>query len=353
MILIDFIQKMPKAELHVHLEGSIRPETLLTLTERNQIRLPFQDIQGVQEFYRFRNFAHFLDVYVTVTKCLRTPEDYELIAYEFGRQCSWQNIRYAEVTFSMISNMTHSGLPWPIILDGINAGRARASADFGLRWNWVFDIVRNSPEEQGDLLEIALAARDRGVVALGLGGDETHFPPNLFTATFERARQAGLPSVPHSGETAGPASIWEALKLLHADRLGHGVRSIEDPRLVEHLRQRQVPLEVCPTSNIRLRLYHDYAQHPLRRLWDAGLLVTVNSDDPPMFETSLNQEYQVLAEHFGFTLAELEQVSLNAVQASFLSAAEKAQLTAEFQIEFTRLEETTDEPRPHPLPTPG
>ena len=339
MILIDFIQKMPKAELHVHLEGSIRPETLLTLTERNQIRLPFQDIQGVQEFYRFRNFAHFLDVYVTVTKCLRTPEDYELIAYEFGRQCSWQNIRYAEVTFSMISNMTHSGLPWPIILDGINAGRARASADFGLRWNWVFDIVRNSPEEQDELLEIALAVRDRGVVALGLGGDETNFPPNLFTATFERARQAGLPSVPHSGETAGPASIWEALKLLHADRLGHGVRSIEDPLLVEYLRQRQIPLEVCPTSNLRTGALArqvsmarpTLADHPLGRLVAAGVPVTLSTDAPAMFHTDLVSEYANCTSLLGLSAAETLGLVEAGFHHAFLPASEKQALVQRFR----------------------
>lgn len=337
MPLADFAQKMPKAELHVHLEGSIRPETLLRLAERNHIQLPFQDVSGSEAFYRFRDFDHFLDVYLTVTKCLRTPEDYDLIAYEFGRQCSWQNIRYAEVTFSMITNMTTTGLPWQVILEALNVGRGRAAADFGVRWNWVFDIVRNNPSEQDALLEIALAARTQGVVALGLGGDEVNGPPAMFTATFEKARQAGMPSVPHAGETAGPDSIWGAIKLLHADRLGHGVRCIEDPELVEYLRQRQIALEVCPTSNLRLGVYRDYAQHPLRRLWDAGLLITVNSDDPPMFQTSLNQEYQALVEHFGFTAAELQQASLNAIRASLLSQTEKAWYTAQFQAEFDRL----------------
>jgi aminodeoxyfutalosine deaminase len=187
------------------------------------------------------------------------------------------------------------------------------------------------------VVDIALAARDEGVVALGLGGNEAQFPPDLFVQSFERAHQAGLPGVPHAGETAGPESIWTALQSLHADRLGHGVRCEEDPALVEYLRERQVPLEICPTSNVCLGVYPDYGAHPLRRLWDAGLLITVNADDPPMFGTDLNHEYEVLVVHFGFGADELEKISLNGLRASFLPQAEKARLEAEFRAEFDQL----------------
>jgi aminodeoxyfutalosine deaminase len=330
---------MPKVELHVHLEGSIRPATLLRLARRNRARLPAQDEEGLRDFYRFRDFAHFIAVYETITGCLRTPDDYRLIAYEFGADCARQNIRYAEVTFTITSNQRETGLDWPVILEGVNEGRAQARAEFGVDWGWVFDICRDYPETQDQVLEIALAARDRGVVALGLGGSEARFPPRLFGPTFARAHSAGLRCVPHSGENAGPESIWATLRLLHADRLGHGVRCAEDPALVDHLRKRQVPLEVCPTSNVRLGIYPDYAVHPLRRLWDAGLLVTVNSDDPPMFGTDLNRECEVLIDHFGFDADELEQVSLNALRASFLDKAEKARLEAEFRARFAQLRE--------------
>jgi aminodeoxyfutalosine deaminase len=227
MDITNFTQQLPKAELHVHLEGSIRPETLLILAERNGISLPFQDAQSSQEFYRFRNFSHFLEVYVTVTQCLRTADDYALIAYEFGRQCSWQNIRYAEVTFSMISNMHYSGLPWQTILEALNAGRAQASAEFGLHWQWVFDIVRNSPAEQDELLEIALAAASRAWwLGLGGAGPNSRQPCSRHLRTG-RARP-GLPA-PTPGKP--PArKCWDAIELLHADRLGHGVRSIENQR---------------------------------------------------------------------------------------------------------------------------
>ena len=337
MNLHQFARRIPKVELHVHLEGAIRPVTLLKLAQRNGIQLPAQDVEGLREFYHFRDFAHFIQVYVTITGCLRTPDDYRLIAHEFGGDCARQNVRYAEVTFTIATNTQLTGLPWQSILEGLNAGRADARAEFGVDWRWVLDISRDNADTQDQVIEIALAARDQGVVALGLGGSEALFPPELFTRPFERARQAGLPRVPHAGEMAGPESIWTALRQLHADRLGHGVRCIEDPALVAYLGEHQVPLEICPTSNIRLGVYPDYAAHPLRRLWDQELLVTVNSDDPPLFDADLNHEYAVLVDHFGFSADELEQISLNGLCASLLSEADKARLETEFRAEFARL----------------
>ena len=336
-----FARQMPKVELHVHLEGSIRPATLLQLAERNSFALPAQDVEGLRDFYRFRDFAHFIEVYVTITRCLQAPDDYHLIAYEFGADCARQNVRYAEVTFSIFTNATYAHLPWQAIVDGLNAGRAQACAEFGVDWRWVFDIVRDVPHTQEQVVEIAIAAQDQGVIALGLGGSEKGFPPKLFVQSFERARQAGLHSVPHAGEIAGPESVWNALRLLYAERIGHGVRCEEDPALVDYLRERQIPLEMCPTSNICLGVFPSYEAHPLRWLWDEGLFVTVNSDDPPLFNTDLNHEYEVLIDQFGFTADELEQVSLNALRASFLPQAAKTQLETEFRAEFARLRKTS------------
>jgi adenosine deaminase len=183
----------------------------------------------------------------------------------------------------------------------------------------------------------AASAMDRGVVALGLGGPEIGHPPELYAEAFEFARLAGLHRVPHAGELAGPASVWGSLRALHAERIGHGVRSSEDPALVDYLREHQVPLELCPTSNLCLGVVPSYAAHPIRRLWDAGLTVTVNSDDPPLFNTDLVREYTVLADHLGFTANDLERLSLNALRASFLPADEKTRLEAEFRAEFVRL----------------
>jgi adenosine deaminase len=342
MDLHAFARRMPKAEMHVHLEGSIRPATLLQLARRNNVRLPAHDMQGLRGFYRFRDFGHFIEVYEVITGCLRTPDDYRRIAYEFGVDCARQNVRYAEVTFSIETKARLNNLEWRTILASLNAGRARARAEFGVDWRWVFDIVRDLPETQDTVVEIALAARDEGVVALGLGGSEAQFPAELFVRSFERARQAGLHRVPHRGEHAGPQSIWETLRGLHPERIGHGVRCVEDPTLVSYLREQQVPLEICPTSNVKLGVYPGYCDHPLRRLWDAGLFITVNSDDPPLFDTDLDHEYEVLIDHFGFGADDLEQVSLNALRASFLPAREKARHMTEFRVAFARLRKELD-----------
>jgi adenosine deaminase len=339
MDLHDFARRMPKAELHVHLEGTVGPATLLELARRNGVRLPVEDEAGLQKLYCFHDFRRLIRLFRLINACLRTQDDYHLIAYAFGRQCARQNIRYAEATFSIKTNMRRSGLPWPAILEALNLGREAARLEYGVELRWIFDIVRDHPRTQDQVVEIALAARDLGCVALGLGGSEHRYPPRLFERAFERAHRSWLPCAPHAGEFAGPESVWDALHRLHADRIAHGVRSIEDPGLVELLRRQQTALDVCPTSNLRLGVYPDYAAHPLRRLWDAGLRITLGSDDPALFNTDLNQEYQVLVDHFGFQLDELEQVSLNGLQASFLPPADKARLQAEFQAEFLRLRE--------------
>jgi adenosine deaminase len=337
MALQQFIDQMPKVELHVHLEGSIRPSTLLALAQRNKVSLPGSDLDGLREFYRFTNFEHFIRVYFTISGCLQTVEDFSLIAYEFGADMQRQNIRYSEVTFTPYTNVANTGLPFDEILAGLNEGRGRARADFGVEFQWVLDIVRDNPETRHQVAEWAISAQDRGVVGLGLGGTEAGHPPEWFADVFLLAREAGLHSVPHAGETDGPASVWGAIRALGAERIGHGVQSIQDPALIDYLVERQIPLETCPTSNLCLRVYPSYEAHPLRRLWELGLYVTVNSDDPPMFNTDLLGEYHALAEHMGFTASELEQYSLNALRASFLPADQKEVLEEAFVAQFADL----------------
>jgi adenosine deaminase len=337
MSLHDFIREIPKAELHVHLEGSIRPSTLLMLAERNDVPLPAQDLDGLRQFYRFTDFDHFIRVYFTISGCLRTVADFCLIAYEFGADLARQNIRYAEVTFTPHPNVRRTGLPIAGIMAALNEGRARAQADFDVEFGWVLDISRDNPESGLQVAEWAISAMDEGVVGFGLGGPEDGHPPEWFADAYARARQAGLRSVPHAGEAAGPPSVWGAIRALKAERIGHGVRSVEDPALVEYLKRHQIPLEVCPTSNLCTGVYPSYEEHPLRRFWDEGLYITVNSDDPPMFNTDLVREYTVLADHLGFDASELEQLSLNALRASFLPPERKSTLEQAFVAEFARL----------------
>lgn len=337
MDLDTYIAQMPKAELHVHLEGSIRPSTLLTLARRNGIPLPAEDLEGLRAFYRFTDFEHFIRIYFTISRCLQTPEDFSLIAYEFGHDMARQKVRYAEVTFTPHTNVSNTGLPFDEILAALNDGRARARADFGVEMAWILDIVRGVHESQMQVATWAAAAQDRGVVGLGLGGPERGDRTEAYAEAFDLAREAGLHSVPHAGEVAGPESVWKALQALGAERLGHGVRSIEDPALVEYLQVHQIPLEVCPTSNVRLGVYPSYEAHPMRRLWDLGLYVTVNSDDPPMFGTDLVGEYRALARHMGFGAEELAHLSLAALEASFLPADRKEVLARDFRAEFAGL----------------
>jgi adenosine deaminase len=335
--LLAFARHMPKAELHVHLEGSIQPDVLLTLARRNDQPLGGTTEAELRDYYQFRDFGHFLEVYISILKCLRTPDDYRLIAYEFGRSMAAQNCRYAEATFTIISNVHYSGLPWQAILNGLNDGRAQAEAEWGVRMGWIFDIVRDRPDLQDDVLAICLASRERGCVALGLAGDECLGTAETFRASFEQAQGAGLPRIPHSGELCGPDKIWEVVRLLDPARLQHGIRAVEDPELIGYLRAREIVCDVCPTSNVRLNVYPNYSAHPLRQLWDTGILVTVNSDDPPLFNTNLNREYELLVTEFGFAADDLEQVSLNAVRASLLPQNEKTRLEADFRLEFARL----------------
>src|SRR6266478_6818448 len=256
-----YLSAVPKAELHVHLEGSIQPATLLTLARRNGVELPVQSVADLQNWFIFRDFNHFIQIYFQISSCLKTSEDYELIAYEFGANMAQQHVRYAEVTFSPSTHRYALGVPHDTYFTGLQRGRERAQAEFGVEIRWIFDIVRNIEDEARNRLladyttSVAIEGKDEGVVALGLGGAEVGYPPEQFARWFEKARGAGLHSAPHAGETVGPASVWGALKALGAERLGHGVRAIEDAALVAYLAEQRILLEVCPTSNVRLGVY--------------------------------------------------------------------------------------------------
>jgi aminodeoxyfutalosine deaminase len=338
-----YLQSAPKAELHVHLEGSIQPATLLTLARRNNVELPVQTIEEMQKWFSYRDFDHFISIYLAITSCLRTVEDYELIAYEFGANMARQHIRYAEVTFSPSTHRFALNIPHDIYFTGLTRGRARAQAEFGVEIRWIFDIVRNIEDETRNRMladyttAVAIESRDDGVVALGLGGAEVGYPPERFKPWFDQARAAGLHSAPHAGETVGPASVWGAIHALGAERLGHGVRSSEDPELIRYLAEQHIPLEVCPTSNICLGVYPSLAQHPLPALYAAGVPVTINSDDPPLFNTTLTHEVELLDSAFHFDPNTINELLLNGVRYSFLPPEQKQALEAAFRAELARL----------------
>lgn len=339
----DFIAAIPKAEVHVHLEGTIDPTALLALAMRHNrlAALPGADLATLQAWFIYTDFPHFVRVYMTISDLLRTPEDFAYVVHRCGQDMAAQNIRYRELTFTPFTHADYQrkGLTIDAILEGLEAGRAAARAEFGVEMRWVFDIPRNlsfpksggyDPYPAERTLEYALRGRDHGVVGLGLGGYEPGALPAPFAHAFDRAHAEGLLCVPHAGETLGPASVWGAVEALHADRIGHGVRAIEDPTLLTVLRDRQIPLEINPTSNVCLHVYARHAVHPFPHLDRMGLLVTVNSDDPPLFNTTLSAEYGVLATEFGYDTAGLARIARNAFTVSGAPPALKTQLLAEF-----------------------
>lgn len=341
MSLESYLHAAPKAELHVHLEGTIQPATVLALAQRNKVSLPVENERELRQQFHYRDFDHFIEMFMLVTRCLKTGEDYEQVVYEFGAEVARQHVRYAEVTFSP---STHHvlGVPHEVYFSGMQRGRVRAQADFNVEIKWIFTIVRQWVDRTRTrpmadyVTRVAIEGKNEGVVALGLGGAEAGAPPEPFAPWFERACAAGLYSVPHAGETAGAASIWGALTALGAGRIAHGVRAIEDPELVAYLVQQRIALDITPTSNIVLGVYPDYALHPLPQLYAAGA-VTISTDDPPLFSTTLNEEVALLATHFGLDVTAIDEVLLNGVRYSFLPEQRRQALEMAWRVELAAL----------------
>lgn len=338
MLLEKFIKEMPKVELHVHLEGSIQPQTLLTLAKRNQVQLPANTIEELQEWYTFTNFDHFLEIYLASSRCIVSAEDIEFITREFLKSQAEQNIIYSEVIYTAHTHYRNYQISFYDQLAAINRARNWAESQLGVTMGLIVDISRERTSEEGyHIAGWAIEGMEDGVIALGLGGPEKGNPPEKFKAAFDRANDAGLACLPHAGETAGAKSIWGALRSLHAKRIGHGVRCLEDPVLVDELRLHQIPLEVCPTSNVCLKVFPGLADHPLPHLLSEGLYVTINSDDPPMFGTTLTNEYLSIANTFGFDVNTIEHLMQNAVRATLLEDKLKLQMEYRFKNDIKML----------------
>ncbi|MEV5766290.1 adenosine deaminase [Micromonospora sp. NPDC052213] len=328
--LQTFIAGLPKVELHVHHVGSASPRIVAELAARHEGRSPVPaDPAALADYFAFRDFAHFIEVYLSVVDLIRDQEDVWILTHEVARELARQQVRYAELTVTPYSHV-HRGIPAPAFCEAIEDARKRAAADFGIELRWCFDI----PGEAGlpaaeETLRISLEERPDGLISFGLGGPEIGVPRPQFKPYFDRARAAGLRSVPHAGETTGPQTVWDALRDLGAERIGHGISAAQDPELLAHLAEHRIGMEVCPTSNVRTRAVATIDEHPLRQLVDAGLLVTINSDDPPMFGTTLNDEYAVAARLLDAGPEGLAALARNAVTASFLDPAGKQRIGAE------------------------
>jgi adenosine deaminase len=338
MSLTEFIREMPKVELHVHLEGAVRPRTLLELAKRHNIELPSDTEEGILQWYKFRDFGHFVQIYLKISSCIRTPEDIEWIAREFLVGQAEQNIRYSEVTYTAWTHYAQKKLEFEDQLAALNRAKEWGESELGVSMRYIIDIPRVIPADTAlTVADWAISGIGRGVVALGLGGPEKGNPPERYTDAYDRVHDAGLPCILHAGEHAGPESIWGALRTGDSIRIGHGVRCLEDAILTNYLRERQIPLEVCPTSNICLGVFPRMEDHPLPRLIQEGLYVTLNSDDPPMFNTTLTDEYLKVAQVFGMDEDALGGLVMNGVRAARLPSEQKVAMEAEFTVEFARL----------------
>jgi aminodeoxyfutalosine deaminase len=313
----DFIAGLPKAELHVHQVGSVSPRIVAELASRHPDTQVPKTPELIRDYYAFTDFDHFITVYLSVVDLVRTAEDVRMVTYEIAREMAGQQIRYAELTCSPYTSVL-TGVAAPAYCEAIEDARHAAERDFGLILRWCFDI----PGEFGipaaqETLRIATDLAPDGLVSFGLGGPEVGVLRPQFKEFFDRARAAGLHSVPHAGETTGPQTIWDAIVDLGAERIGHGTSAMQDPMLVDHLVSESIALEVCPTSNLATRAVAVLAEHPIVEMYQAGVTVTVNSDDPPMFGTTLNREYGVAADLLGLDRHGLAELARNAVRVSF------------------------------------
>jgi aminodeoxyfutalosine deaminase len=334
--LAAFVRGLPKAELHLHLEGSVTPGLARRLARRRRVVLPGvadheDETADVRQAFPFTDFSGFLRLYLAIASCLREAEDFQEIVEALGAGLHAQGVGYAEVTFTPALHRSR-GVADEVMLEGLRVGRKQVLERHDVLVRWVFDVVRIFPEQAEPTLAFARAVErvDPGaVVGLGLAGpeDRPHAIAPL-VETFARAKAEGLHVLPHAGELAGSERIWEVVRELGAERIGHGVRCLEDPALVEYLRENGIALEVCPSSNVRLGVVRSMKEHPLPRLIEAGLAVSLGSDDPPLFETDLVQEYVRVAEAFGWGRERLVALARASIEQAFMPEERRARMLA-------------------------
>jgi aminodeoxyfutalosine deaminase len=321
-----FILRLPKAELHLHLEGSVEPGTLAEISQRYPDKLSVEDAEAL---YRYQDFTGFMMAFKAVVQRLRTPEDYEAVTYQLMRRLRSDNVLHAEVNVS-VGVCLWRKQDFDSIFEGLERGRMRGERDFGVSLLWIFDAVRQfGPEAARAVVEKAVQFRQRNVVGIGIGGDERQAAPELFRDSYAYAAEQGLRLTAHAGESTGPESIWGALNL-KAERIGHGLNALQDRELMAELVERQIPVEICLTSNLETNCCERIEEHPLRNFFDLGVMVTLNTDDPAMFHTSLNREYALAQQVFGFSDEQLREIARNGFEAAFLPAEKKIELLNRF-----------------------
>ena len=322
-----FIRSLPKVELHLHIEGTLEPELMFRLAERNGVKLPYPDVEAVRAAYQFEDLQSFLDLYYQGAQVLLEEQDFYDLTWAYLEHCHADNVLHTEIFFDPQTH-TDRGVPFEKVIRGIRRALDDGRERLGISSELILSFLRHLSEESAfQTLEEAMPWREQ-FIGVGLDSGEVGNPPEKFERVFAKARKLGLRVVAHAGEEGPPEYIWQALDLLKVERIDHGVRSLEDPALVERLRDSGMPLTVCPLSNVKLRVFERMEDHNLLRLMEAGLKVTVNSDDPAYFGGYMTDNFRAVQHAFGLGCEQLVQLSRNAVDAAFLSDERRAELNA-------------------------
>jgi adenosine deaminase len=336
MNISQAIKKLPKAELHIHILGAIRPKRLLSLIQDDGRGSNYRTLEDITRLFQFRTFRHFILTYAEVVDYVTQESQLEQITFDMLEDCDSCNTRYVEASFSAIDHIER-GLGYEKMLDAINRGIRKAKRRFGIECNIRIDLVRNDgPSGAMRVLDL-IEAKSDNIISVDIGGSEDLYPPKPFAKAFHRARKLGLHTVAHAGEAAGPESIWDAIRYLKVERVGHAVSAVRDTKLLERMKSDGIGIESCPVSNVRTGAVRFLEDHPVREFYDNGLLISVNSDDPTFFQTDLNNEYMQLYQKLGFSLSDLFQLSTNAVNMSFLSEKKKAKMRNSFAMEARQI----------------
>jgi adenosine deaminase len=321
---------IPKIENHLHLEGAIPLDSLWTLIQKYGGDKSVSSISQLIKKFKYRDFGHFLEIWIWKNKFIHEYEDFTFLSDAVFTDLVKQNIKYAEIFIS--PSEFRNTLEIQKIIEAISKS---IIANTEIRINLIVDLVRNlGPENAMKTLYEINEVKDLGIIGIGLGGQEKEYPPELFTDVFEMARKLGFKTTAHAGEAAGPESIWGAIQKLKVDRIGHGTKAIEDPELLKYLADNQIPVELCPLSNLRTKVINSIEEHPVRTFIDMGIPVSINTDDPKMFGNSLSNEYQILKDCFNFSDSDIYNIIINSIRTTWLEENEKETLICKFREEF-------------------
>ncbi|HET9260832.1 MAG TPA: adenosine deaminase [Acidimicrobiia bacterium] len=326
----EFIRRLPKAELHLHIEGTLEPQLMFDIAARNHLDLPFLDVDSVAAAYRFRNLQSFLDIYYQGAAVLQTPTDFYDLMADYLHRAVTDGVRRAEIFFDPQTH-TERGIGFDVFMEGFRAAIEEAGSSHGISADLILCFLRHLGGEEAVATMRLAEPHLEGIIAVGLDSTEVGYPPELYVEAFDMARELGLRAVAHGGEEGPPGYVTGALDVLGVERVDHGIRSLESPELVERLLRDQVPLTVCPLSNVALRVVDRVADHPLPQMMELGLLVSVNSDDPAYFGGYVGENYSVLVDDLGFGEQRLAMLAANSIESSFLDREEKDRLLKELE----------------------